>query len=128
MFRGMGKHRSCRVFRGRRVSLAEARITGYRPCFRRVVDISFVSSAKIMDVSQEDGTDVVKVGVVKRGRTRRAASSRRACRIMLTIEYDALCLVCCEFAPNVFHILRQLCPLGKCHAATAGWVSGIDSS
>jgi hypothetical protein len=46
-----------------------------------------------MDVSQDDGTDVLEVGAAKRG-TWRTVVSRRASRIMLTIKYDALHLVC----------------------------------
>jgi hypothetical protein len=74
-----------------------------------------------MDVSQGDGTDVVKVRVTKRGTWRTA--SRRVSRITLKIEYDALRLVC-EFVSNFFRILRQLCPMGKCHAS-ARWTSRI---
>jgi hypothetical protein len=55
-----------------------------------------------MDVSQNDGADIVEVGVAKRGTWRTA--SRRSGRVTLTIKYDTFCLVC-ESVPNILRIL-----------------------
>jgi hypothetical protein len=71
-------------------------------CFRGVGNSSFVFSANIMDVSQDDGADIVKVGVAKRGTWRTA--SRRSGRVTLTIEYDTFCLVC-ESVPNILRLV-----------------------
>jgi hypothetical protein len=56
-----------------------------------------------MDVSQNDGADIVKVDVAKRGTWRTV--SRRSGRVTLMIEYDTLCLVCESAVPNILRIL-----------------------